>query len=195
MEQPFGAQHSSNVGRSWLNALTLRLHIAVAQDVLRTDKSNQILRNQTLTSNHQHPDELRQRMAQVRQHLQHDVQQVVEQAKEMTDWRTLVQRHPWASVTFAAIIGYTLVPNSKRTVHVDSATLHDFLDKNSGVTVTTNSRSRGVAGPVVRQIGAAVIRAGLAMAAQQLSAGMLRQPTAPTSVSDATANQTTSADQ
>lgn len=134
-------------------------------------------------------------MAQVRQHLQQDVQHVVEQAKEMTDWRRVVQRHPWASVTFAAIVGYLLVPNSKKAVHVDSATLRDFVQKNSDFTVTTNSRSTSVTGPVVRQISAAVIRTGLAMAAQQWSAGMLRQPTAPTSVSDAQENQTMSADE
>ena len=55
-------------------------------------------------------DSLRHEMAQVRQELQDDVGDVVENAKELTDWHHYVRRYPFACVGAALAIGYLVVP-------------------------------------------------------------------------------------
>ena len=59
--------------------------------------------------------EIRERMATVRQQIHDRSDQVVTQTKELSDWRFYVRRHPWASVTAAAVIGYAIVPGRPKT--------------------------------------------------------------------------------
>jgi hypothetical protein len=64
--------------------------------------------------NNDDTDWLREQMARVRNHLADDVVEVVEQAKELTDWRSYVRRHPWMCVGAAAAIGFMMVPVRRR---------------------------------------------------------------------------------
>ena len=61
-------------------------------------------------------DQLRRQMAQVRHELRDDVDGVVAQAKEMTEWRYYVREHPWVCVGVAAAVGFLVVPNKIRVV-------------------------------------------------------------------------------
>ena len=60
--------------------------------------------------NNDDSDWLREQMARVRSHLANDVGEVVEQAKELTDWRRHVRRHPWLCAGAAAALGFMVVP-------------------------------------------------------------------------------------
>lgn len=53
---------------------------------------------------------LRSEMAQVRHELSEDVDDVVENAKELTDWRHYVRKYPFVCVGAALAVGYLVVP-------------------------------------------------------------------------------------
>ena len=57
------------------------------------------------------PDEIRDRMAMIRQRIDEQSDEVVAQVNELSDWRSYVRRHPWVSVGAAAALGFVLVPS------------------------------------------------------------------------------------
>lgn len=59
-------------------------------------------------------DEIRERMALIRQRIDEQSDEVVAQVSELSDWRSYVRRYPWASVGAAAVLGYVLVPSRKQ---------------------------------------------------------------------------------
>jgi hypothetical protein len=59
-------------------------------------------------------DEIRERMALIRQRIDEQSDEVVAQVSELSDWRSYVRRHPWVSVGAAAVLGYVLVPSKKK---------------------------------------------------------------------------------
>ncbi len=63
-------------------------------------------------------DSLLQRMGEIRDDLDEGVQDIVEQAREMRDWRTYMNSHPWVFVGAAVAVGYIIVP--RRPNRVDS---------------------------------------------------------------------------
>jgi hypothetical protein len=60
------------------------------------------------------PDEIRERMAMIRQRIDEQSDEVVAQVNALSDWRSYVRRHPWVSVGAAAVLGYVLVPSRAR---------------------------------------------------------------------------------
>lgn len=64
----------------------------------------QVLQNSPATT------AIRQRMEEVRCDLDEDVQEIVESARDMGDWRSYVRSYPWACLGAAAVAGYLLVP-------------------------------------------------------------------------------------
>jgi hypothetical protein len=65
-------------------------------------------------------EEILRRMKEIRNDLDEDVQEIVEQARAMQDWRTYMKSHPWVFVGAAVAVGYILVPN--RRVRVETNT-------------------------------------------------------------------------
>jgi len=59
-------------------------------------------------------DEIRERMAMVRQRIDEQSDEVVAQVNALSDWRSYVRRHPWVWVGAAAALGYVLVPSRKK---------------------------------------------------------------------------------
>jgi len=55
-------------------------------------------------------EEIQQQMRQVRRELNEEVQEIVEQARDLADWRHYVRRYPWICLGGAAALGYLLVP-------------------------------------------------------------------------------------
>lgn len=54
-------------------------------------------------------DEIRHRMAAVRDELNEEVESIPASVKALTNWRNLVRAYPWECVSAAAIFGYVLV--------------------------------------------------------------------------------------
>ena len=61
-------------------------------------------------------DEIRERMALIRQRIDEQSVEVVAQVSELSDWRSYVRRYPWISVGAAAALGYVLVPKKTKPV-------------------------------------------------------------------------------
>jgi hypothetical protein len=57
-------------------------------------------------------EDIQRQMRSVRSHLSADVNELVENARDMADWRYYVRRYPWASVAAAAAVGFLLVPTA-----------------------------------------------------------------------------------
>jgi len=74
-------------------------------------------------------DRLRQEMRTIRRELGDDVEELVEHAERLMDWKYYVQRYPWACVGGAALLGYFLVPQRIVTLPTDEHTLSRLADR------------------------------------------------------------------
>jgi hypothetical protein len=72
-------------------------------------------------------DDLQQQMRQVRREMKADVQEIVENAQVLTDWRHYVRTYPWLCVGAAAGIGFFLVPSRRIVLQPDPAALAEVL--------------------------------------------------------------------
>jgi hypothetical protein len=77
-------------------------------------------------------EEILRRMKEIRSDLDEDVQEIVEQARAMQDWRTYMKSHPWVFVGAAVAVGYILVPNRRVRVEAN-ATVQEPTRKLGGV--------------------------------------------------------------
>ena len=74
-------------------------------------------------------DRLRQEMRTIRRELGQDVEDLVEHAEQLMDWRYYVRRYPWASLGVAALVGYFVVPQRVVTLPTDERTLAKLADR------------------------------------------------------------------
>ena len=74
-------------------------------------------------------DRLRQEMRTIRRELGQDVEELVEHAEQLMDWRYYVRRYPWASLGVAALLGYFVVPQRIVTLPTDEHTLARLADR------------------------------------------------------------------
>ena len=115
-------------------------------------------------------ENLRARMASIREDLGEDVEAVVEQARELTDWRNVVKKHPVLSITAAAAVGFLLVP---KRLNVMSPSSHELeqLAKSNRLVVKPRAevrRQAGLVSPIVNVVAGAVLRSALAIAGQHV---------------------------
>jgi hypothetical protein len=68
-------------------------------------------------------------MRTIRRELGNDVEELVEHAERLMDWKYYVQRYPWASVGAAALLGYFLIPQRIVTLPTDEHTLARLADR------------------------------------------------------------------
>ena len=109
--------------------------------------------------------EILQRMEKVRCELDEDVQEIVEGARVMGEWRYYVRTYPWICLGAACVAGYLTVP------------WVSALTKASRGLVTPNAPPKGgVRGALVQFVGNLVLRGVLSYAGQQ--AGKLFTPQA-----------------
>lgn len=66
------------------------------------------------------PDEIQEAMAAMRRQIHERSDEVATSTKELTHWRFYVRRHPWISVTVAAVVGYAIVPSRAETTNGDT---------------------------------------------------------------------------
>ncbi len=75
-------------------------------------------------------EQIREEMARVRRELNLNYGEVVENARDMADWRYYVRRYPWASLGVAAALGYLAVPNRVELIRPDASELLKLAKKN-----------------------------------------------------------------
>lgn len=73
-------------------------------------------------------DEIRKRMRLVRREIKGQVQEVVVQARQLTDWRAYVAAAPWTTFGVAMLVGYLLVPR-RPLVRADRKTMERFAEQ------------------------------------------------------------------
>ena len=97
-------------------------------------------------------ERIQRRMHDLRGQLDHDVEEVVDSAKEFTDWHTYVRRYPWVCVGVAAAIGYLVVPSRVELESPDVETLLELTKKNKLVVEANPSprKQEGIASTALR---------------------------------------------
>ena len=123
------------------------------------------------------PQYIREQMARIRHNLDEEVDSVVERAKELTDWRNFVRRHPLISVSAAAALGFVAVPRRLNVMSPDARTL-ERLAKQDRLVVKPKSEIRkqsGLLAPVMGLVATAILRNGMTMAGQHLGNFLAQQ--------------------
>ncbi len=74
-------------------------------------------------------EKIRREMRELREEFDSDVQQIVAQARTLTDWRSYVRARPWLCAGAAMAAGYVLTPALRRAPRPDLAELRKLLDE------------------------------------------------------------------
>jgi hypothetical protein len=75
------------------------------------------------------PDDLRQRMSQIRSASHGDVDTILDGLRQNLDWRYHLQRHPWAFAGAAALLGYLLIPKGRAKALLDTAGIKQLANE------------------------------------------------------------------
>jgi hypothetical protein len=117
-------------------------------------------------------EQVRRQMARIRCELDENVEQVVESARQMTDWRYYVRAYPWASVGVAFLAGYFVVPRRVEIVRPDADEIYKLAKKNRIVvqdkTNAYQKADRGMGGAILHFVGNLATRTLLAYVGQEL---------------------------
>jgi hypothetical protein len=72
-------------------------------------------------------DDIARQMRDVRTELREDVQEIVENARVLTDWQYYVRSYPWLCLGAAAVVGYLLVPPRVQVIKPDPQLLAELV--------------------------------------------------------------------
>lgn len=102
-------------------------------------------------------------MRAIREDLDDGVQNIVERAREMQDWRTYVQAYPWVFVGSAVALGYLMVPRRTRRGGLGQEILGQEIPSSGGrVTRILGLVGMMVFREVASQVGRQVCQTALA---------------------------------
>lgn len=127
---------------------------------------------------------IRKDMQHLRCEIADDIEEVRASARQMTDWRSYVQRYPLVSVGMAMAAGYLIMPKRLEVMSPDVETLLK-LAKHNKLVVQNDVKSRaktGLAATLLELVGGAAVRAGVALAGQRLSKLVSDTSRSPSSV-------------
>ena len=129
-------------------------------------------------------EDLQRQMQQVRREMGDDVQVMVDNAREMTDWTWYVRTYPWVCLGAAVAVGYLVVPSrTPRPVLPDAKDLLELAKHHKIVVQTEQPKSSpGLVGTLARMAASSLLQGGLAVVSQQFDQ-FLKQPREPRPVS------------
>ena len=81
--------------------------------------------NEPLTS-----DDIRRQMADLRSQMDDEVDQVIENAHTLGDWKFYVRKYPWWCLAGAAVVGYAVVPRRLELIAPDADALAELAERN-----------------------------------------------------------------
>jgi len=114
-------------------------------------------------------DSLRQQMRSIRRELGSDVEELVEHAERLLDWRYYIQRYPWALIGAATFVGYFLVPGRTVVFPTDEGALARLAEQIPVSVKPTEEKKQGfLAGLLAAGVGMAG-KAALGFATQQVA--------------------------
>ena len=126
------------------------------------------------------PQLIQRRMASIRRELDEEVDTVVQQARELADWRNFVKTYPWLTMAGAVALGYLVVPQRLNVMSPDAATL-EKLAKQNKLVVEPQPRAQkqgGLAGTVFSLVAGLAAKTLMNTATQQLNAILTSQASA-----------------
>jgi hypothetical protein len=141
-------------------------------------------------------EEIQREMQKVRANLGTEVRGLAQRARQATDWRYYVRRHPWVCLGAVAATGYLLVPQKKQPVangleHVtkNGDGMRAPADSSGGISAT-------LASVAVRALAGALVRGGLDLLRRRQNgeAGASADPTKRPAVNDLGRKQDVSTD-
>jgi hypothetical protein len=107
-------------------------------------------------------------MNEVRSHLGDEMDEIVDSARTLTDWRYYVREYPWLCLSTALAIGFLAVPRRARVVAGPSAeVLERLVQQNAANPKPT--MAGGIAGAVVSLLATAAARGAAGYLAQHAS--------------------------
>jgi len=111
---------------------------------------------------------VQRQMAQVREELTEDVQDLRARVENLKDWRAFVRKHPWAVLAGAAVVGYLLVPKRPRIIYADAETLAKVASQQPLKVEATQNNKPGLIGGLFRTASSTAFQGLMALAGQQL---------------------------
>jgi hypothetical protein len=115
-------------------------------------------------------EQIREQMAQVRRELNLNYGEVVENARDMADWRYYVRNYPWATLGAAVAVGYLVVPNRVQMISPDAGELLKLARKQKLVVEPKPQAEpkSTVGGQVFNMMASMLVRGLLAYAGQKM---------------------------
>jgi hypothetical protein len=104
---------------------------------------------------------VQQRMQQVRHDLGDEVGELVESAKDMTDWRMYVRANPWICLAAAAAVGYVVVPKRSSRLRLNSSDLKELARHTNVLQATVKPKQAGWRKTVLSLVTSAAMRAAM----------------------------------
>jgi hypothetical protein len=123
-------------------------------------------------------DRLRQEMRTIRRELGQDVEDLVEHAERLMEWRYYVRRYPWASLGVAALLGYFIIPQRIVTLPTDDHTLSKLADR-LPIQPRPERKKQSLLGWLVSMGTGMALRAAGAYVTQQLGKAVAQQQSTP----------------
>ncbi len=106
-------------------------------------------------------DQIVQKMEAVRRELDDDVDEIVENARVMVDWRHYVRTYPWICLGAAVAVGYFIVPRPMQLIRPDTETVLRLAKKNRLLVMPESQSKQRVGGTVLSFVTDAVIRSAV----------------------------------
>ena len=118
-------------------------------------------------------DEIQREMREVRAELRDDVQELVVNANQMTDWTIYVRAYPWLCVGAALAAGFFIVPSRSVIVKPDAEGLMELARRNKLVVkmqeTPPQQKRGGLMAQLVSMAAAALLQGGLKVASSQIT--------------------------
>lgn len=120
----------------------------------------------TPTSEAERSVEIRNQMSDIRCHLGDDVEEFVDSARSLTDWRHYVQRYPWACMAGAAAIGFLVVPKRVQGINPSGKSLEKLVKAHcqeckSGEANGSTASRNGLGGAILGILANAAMRSAM----------------------------------
>jgi len=119
------------------------------------------------------------RMEGVRCDLDEDVQEIVESARDMRDWRTYVRKYPWVCLGAALAVGYLVAPRRTAVTKLDGMAGPDLAKLEQLLAVSQAAPKASVGGRLLAFVGDLAMRGISSYVAQQTSNFIANQTAKP----------------
>lgn len=121
---------------------------------------------------------IRQRMEEVRCELDEDLQDIVEGARGVGDWRSYVRAYPWVCLGAAAAVGYLIVPRHHRGIHLDTQKTQAALANQSRLHATPPVPPTGGARNMILGLVSNLVMRGITAYVEQQAGKLFAPPSA-----------------